>query len=170
LTRSPRPADVIVTATGLNLLAFGGIELTVDDQPVVLPEHMAYKAIMLSDVPNMAFCIGYTNASWTLKVDLTYDYVWRLFEHMTATGTTWCVPRQRDPSMQPRPLLDFASGYVQRSIHTFPRAGDKGVWRQRMNYLADRVVLNRGSVDDGVMEFGGRTRVLNEGVAGRSGR
>jgi monooxygenase len=147
-------ADVIVTATGLNLLAFGGIELTVDGEAVNLPDHMTYKGIMLSEVPNFAFGIGYTNASWTLKIDLTYDYIWRLLKHMDATGTTWCVPRLRDPSVVASPLMDFSSGYVLRSIDQFPKSGSKGPWRLRMNYLVDRVALSRGSVDDGDMEFG----------------
>jgi cation diffusion facilitator CzcD-associated flavoprotein CzcO len=147
-------ADVIVTATGLNLLVFGGVGLTVDGEPVDLPKHMAYKGIMLNDVPNFAYGIGYTNASWTLKIDLTYDYVWRLLKHMDATGAGWCVPRLRDPSVTPAPLMDFSAGYVLRSIEKFPKAGSKPPWRVRMNYLVDVVALSRGSVDDGTMEFG----------------
>jgi cation diffusion facilitator CzcD-associated flavoprotein CzcO len=148
------PADIIVTATGLNLLAFGGIDLTVDGDPVNLPDHMTYKAIMLNDVPNFVFGIGYTNASWTLKIDLTYDYLWKLLKHMDATGTTWCVPRLNDPSITPAPMLDFSSGYVTRSIDQFPRAGSRKPWSLRMNYIVDRLALSRGSVDDGTMEFG----------------
>ena len=103
-------ADIIVTATGLNMLVFGGIELSVDGKVVNMPDHLAYKAIMLSDVPNFAYGIGYTNASWTLKIDLTYDYVWRLLEHMDATGTTYCVPRQRDSSVKAVPPDGFCVG------------------------------------------------------------
>jgi monooxygenase len=147
-------ADVVVTATGLNLLAFGGMDLVVDGHTVNLPEHLAYKGIMLSDVPNFAYGMGYTNASWTLKIDLTYDYVWRLLRHMSATGTTWCVPRLRDPSVEPVRLMDFSSGYVLRSIDKFPRAGSKAPWKVRMNYFYDRMMLGRGAVDDGTMEFG----------------
>jgi monooxygenase len=147
-------ADIIVTATGLNLLVFGGINLTVDGDEVNLPDHMTYKGIMLSDVPNFAFGIGYTNASWTLKIDLTYDYVWRLLKHMDATNTTWCAPRLRDSSVTDEPFLDFQAGYVLRSIEKFPKAGSKAPWKLRMNYLVDRVALSRGSVDDGCMEFG----------------
>jgi cation diffusion facilitator CzcD-associated flavoprotein CzcO len=147
-------ADIIVTATGLNLLAFGGIQLSVDGKDVNLPDHMAYKAIMLNDVPNFAYGMGYTNASWTLKIDLTYDYVWRLIEHMDATGTTWCAPRLRDPDVEAMPMLDFSSGYVTRSIAQFPKAGSKAPWSLRMNYFVDRMALGRGSVDDGTMEFG----------------
>jgi monooxygenase len=147
-------ADIVVTATGLNLLVFGGVELTVDGEPVEVPKHLAYKGIMLSDVPNFAFGLGYTNASWTLKIDLTYDYVWRLLRHMDATGTNWCVPRLRDASVTELPFLDFSSGYVMRSIEKFPKAGSKGPWRARMNYLVDAIVMPRGSVDDAAMEFG----------------
>jgi monooxygenase len=148
------PADIIVTATGLNLLALGGIELVVDGEQQQLPDHMIYKGIMLDDVPNFAFAIGYTNASWTLKIDLTYDYVWRLLKHMDRTGTTWCAPRLRDPSIRPVRLMDFSSGYVLRSIDQFPRAGSKAPWAVRMNYLVDRFQLARGTVNDGTMEFG----------------
>jgi cation diffusion facilitator CzcD-associated flavoprotein CzcO len=147
-------ADIIVTATGLNLLVFGGIELSVDGEPVHIPDHMTYKGIMLNDVPNFVFGIGYTNASWTLKIDLTYDYVWRLLEHMDRTGTTWCAPRLRDPSITARPFLDFSAGYVLRSVDRFPKTGSKAPWSLRMNYLVDRLAFARGSVDDGVMEFG----------------
>jgi cation diffusion facilitator CzcD-associated flavoprotein CzcO len=156
------PADIIVTATGLNLLALGGIELVVDGEKEQLPDHMIYKGIMLDDVPNFAFAIGYTNASWTLKIDLTYDYVWRLLKHMDATGTNWCAPRLRDPSIRPVRLMDFSSGYVLRSIDQFPRAGSKAPWAVRMNYLVDRFQLAHGNVDDGTMEFG---RSASAGVA-----
>jgi monooxygenase len=152
-------ADIIVTATGLNLLVFGGVELTVDGEPVEVPKRLAYKGIMLSDVPNFAFGIGYTNASWTLKIDLTYDYVWRLLRHMDATGTNWCAPRLRDPSITETPFLDFSSGYVMRSIDKFPKTGSTPPWQARMNYLYDAIMLPRGSVDDGTMEFGRGTPV-----------
>jgi monooxygenase len=148
------PADLIVTATGLNMLVFGGIELTVDGKPVDLPKTMSYKAIMLSDVPNFAYAIGYTNASWTLKVDLTYSYVWRLLKHMDATGQRWCAPRRRDGSVTETPFMDFNPGYVLRSIEKFPKGGSKAPWRLRQNYLFDLAMLSRGSVDDGTMEFG----------------
>jgi cation diffusion facilitator CzcD-associated flavoprotein CzcO len=147
-------ADVIITATGLNMLVFGGIALTIDGREVEIPKTMSYKAIMLSDVPNFAFAMGYTNASWTLKVDLTYSYIWRLLRHMQETGTAWCVPRRHDRSVSERPFMDFSPGYVLRSIDSFPRAGSKAPWRLRMNYLFDVVMLARRPVDDGTMEFG----------------
>ena len=105
-------ADIVVTATGLQLLALGGIELTVDGEPVRLPEHMAYKGMMLSGVPNFAFTIGYTNASWTLKADLVSEFVCRLLKHMDARGYDTCVPVNDDPAVTEQPLLDFAAGYV----------------------------------------------------------
>jgi cation diffusion facilitator CzcD-associated flavoprotein CzcO len=147
-------ADVIVSATGLNMLAFGGVELSVDGRAVELPKTMTYKGIMLSDVPNFAFAVGYTNASWTLKVDLTYSYLWRLLRHMDAHGQTWCVPRRHDDSVTEGPFMDFSPGYVLRSIDSFPRAGSKAPWRLRQNYLFDLSVLSRSAVVDGTMEFG----------------
>jgi monooxygenase len=147
-------ADVIVTATGLNMLAFGGVELSVDGNIVELPKTMTYKAIMLSDVPNFAFAIGYTNASWTLKVDLTYSYLWRLFRHLDAHGQTWCAPRRRDDTVKEGPFMDFSPGYVLRSIDSFPRGGSKAPWRLKQNYLFDLTMLSRSPVADGTMEFG----------------
>jgi cation diffusion facilitator CzcD-associated flavoprotein CzcO len=149
-------ADVVVAATGLNLLALGGIELTVDDREVVLGETMSYKGMMLSDVPNMAFAVGYTNASWTLKCDLTCEYVCRLLNHMDEHGYARCAPRNRDPTVVERPFIDFSSGYVLRSIESFPKQGSKTPWRLHQNYALDIVGLRRGSVQDGAMEFSRR--------------
>jgi cation diffusion facilitator CzcD-associated flavoprotein CzcO len=146
-------ADVVVTATGLRLLAFGGIELSVDGRAVELPKTMAYKGMMLSDVPNLAFTIGYTNASWTLKADLVSEYVMRLLRHMDAHGYTRCVPANDDPTVTERPLLDFAAGYVLRSIDEFPRAGSRAPWRLGMSYAHDVVTLRHGRLDDGSMRF-----------------
>ncbi len=117
-------ADLVVTATGLNLLALGGIEFAVDGREVKLSETMSYKGMMLSDVPNLAFTAGYTNASWTLKCDLTHDYVCRLLKHMDEHGDRQCTPR-RDPAVTERPFIDLASGYVLRSIDQFPKQGSK---------------------------------------------
>jgi len=146
-------ADVIVTATGLNLLALGGIELTVDGREVALPETMSYKGMMLSGVPNFAFSVGYTNASWTLKCDLTCEYVCRLLNHMDEHGFSRCIPINRDPSVQERPFIDFSSGYVQRAIDNFPKQGSKAPWRLHQNYALDIVNLKFGSVEDDAMEF-----------------
>jgi monooxygenase len=146
-------ADVIVTATGLNLLALGGIELVVDGRPIVLGETMSYKGMMLAGVPNMALAIGYTNASWTLKCDLTCEYVCRLLAHMDRHGYAQCVPDNLDPSVQPLPFSDFSSGYVQRAIEHFPKQGSKAPWRLYQNYALDIASLRRGSLQDEAMRF-----------------
>ncbi|WP_259316249.1 flavin-containing monooxygenase [Capillimicrobium parvum] len=145
-------ADLVVTATELNLLAFGGIELRVDGREVRLPETVAYKGLMLSGVPNFAFSIGYTNSSWTLKVDLVCEYLCRLLAHLDATGHDACVP-QLDGELETRPLLDFRAGYVLRSLDAFPRAGDRAPWQLAMSYDADVQTLRRGTVDDGTLRF-----------------
>jgi monooxygenase len=146
-------ADIVVTATGLQLLAFGGTELAVDGRPVRLPETMAYKGMMLSGVPNFAFTIGYTNASWTLKADLVSEFTCRLLKHMDARGYDTCVPVNDDPGITEQPLLDFQAGYVLRSIDQFPRAGSRAPWRLGMSYAHDVVTLRHGKIDDGSMRF-----------------
>lgn len=147
-------ADIIVTATGLNLLAFGGMDIVVDGKPVQLSERMAYKAMMLSDVPNFAYIIGYTNASWTLKADLVSEYVVRLLRHMDRRGYVRCMP-VGDPSVGAESLFaDFNPGYVLRSASEFPIQGDRAPWRLRMNYLRDLVTLRHGSVTDDAISFG----------------
>jgi monooxygenase len=148
-------ADVIVTATGLNMLVFGGIELSVDERPVELPRTTSYKGMMLGGVPNMAFAIGYTNASWTLKCDLTCEYVCRLLNHMDACGYAQCVPDDSDPTIERQPMIDFSSGYVQRAIDQFPKQGSKPPWRLHQNYPRDILGLRFGSVEDGAMRFSG---------------
>jgi monooxygenase len=131
-------ADVIVTATGLRLLAFGGIRLSVDEEPVPLPEQYVWNGAMLTGVPNFAFCLGYTNASWTLRADLTHRLVGRVLAWMAGNGCSAVVPHAQD-GLTPRPLLDLTSGYVQRSLGDFPRQGDRDPWRVRQNYLLDSV-------------------------------
>jgi cation diffusion facilitator CzcD-associated flavoprotein CzcO len=155
-------ADVIVTATGLNLLALGGIELSVDGREIVLGETMSYKGMMLSGVPNMALAVGYTNASWTLKCDLTCEYVCRLLQHMDTHGYAQCVPSNEDASVQPLPFIDFSSGYVQRAIEHFPKQGSKRPWRLYQNYALDIVTLRRGSVQDEAMRFSRRPAPVAE--------
>jgi monooxygenase len=149
-------ADIVVTATGLQLLAFGGADLVVDGRPVALPETMAYKGMMLSGVPNFAFTIGYTNASWTLKADLVSEFVCRLLGHMDARRYDQCVPVNDDPGVTRQPLLDFSAGYVLRSIDQFPRAGSRSPWRLGMSYAHDLVALRYGRIDDGAMRFSRR--------------
>ncbi|WP_188779708.1 flavin-containing monooxygenase [Marmoricola endophyticus] len=145
-------ADVVVTATGLNLKPLGGVTLAVDGEPVSLPDTMAYKAMLLSGVPNFVFTIGYTNASWTLKADLVCDYVVRLLQHLDATGKRSFTP-QRQAGVEERPLLDFAAGYVLRAVDEFPRSGDRAPWMLKQNYLRDAVTMRRTPVDDDAMQF-----------------
>ncbi len=146
-------ADLIVTATGLNMLALGGMEIAVDGREVELSETMSYKGMMLSGVPNMALVIGYTNASWTLKCDLTCEYICRLLMHMDEHGYSQCVPENRDPSVAALPFIDFSSGYVQRAIDKFPRQGSKAPWRLYQNYALDILSLKFGAVEDDAMQF-----------------
>lgn len=147
------PADIIVTATGLRLLVLGKVEIVVDGKTVEFAKAMTYKAMMFSDVPNLALAFGYTNASWTLKADLTSEYVCRLLEHMRRHGYQVCVPRSHDPSVSEEPFLDFTSGYVERALAELPKQGSRAPWKLRQNYLLDVVSLRHGDVDDGVMEF-----------------
>ncbi len=148
-------ADLVVTATGLNLLALGGLEIAVDGREVALSETMSYKGMMLSGVPNLAFTAGYTNASWTLKCDLTHDYVCRLLKRMDEHGDRQCTPRNGDPSVAELPFIDLASGYVLRSIDQFPKQGSKAPWRLYQNYPLDVMSLRFGALEDGAMEFSG---------------
>jgi cation diffusion facilitator CzcD-associated flavoprotein CzcO len=146
-------ADIIVTATGLVLKLMSGLQLVVDGVPVDLSETMAYKGMMYSDVPNLASAFGYTNASWTLKCDLTAEYVCRLLNYMERHGYAQCTPRANDSSVVEEPILDFNSGYVQRGLHTLPRQGGKTPWRLHQNYVKDLSMMRFGRVDDGTMEF-----------------
>jgi monooxygenase len=146
-------ADLVVTATGLNLLVFGGVQMAVDGQDVELDKTMTYRGMMLSDVPNFAFVAGYTNASWTLKADLTSEYVCRLLNHMDARGHRQVVPELRDPSVTAEPFLNLASGYILRSVDQFPRQGSKTPWRLRMNYALDIRTLRFSPIEDGTLRF-----------------
>ena len=146
-------ADVVVTATGLNLQLLGGMQLSVDGREVDLGKTLNYKGMMFSDVPNMASSFGYTNASWTLKCDLTCEYVCRLLTHMDTHGYRQCTPRNVDPSLAVEPWIDFSSGYVQRSLHKLPKQGSRLPWKLHQNYAFDIMMLRYGRVDDGVMEF-----------------
>jgi monooxygenase len=146
-------ADVVVAATGLNLLPLGGIALAVDGREIELPETMAYKGMMLGGVPNFAFTVGYTNASWTLKADLTAEFVCRLLRHMREHGHRQCVPANRDPSVEERPFIDFSAGYVLRSLDQFPKQGSEAPWRLDQNYPLDIRTLRHGPIEDGAMVF-----------------
>jgi cation diffusion facilitator CzcD-associated flavoprotein CzcO len=156
-------ADVIVTATGLNLLILGGIELEVDGEPVNFAEKVAYKGMMLCGVPNLALALGYTNASWTLKCDLVAQYVCRLINHMDAHGYEIATPAGPDPSVPVEPFIDFNSGYVLRSIEKLPKQGATQPWRLHQNWFRDIRLLRRGPVDDS-MAFSRATRA-EEAVA-----
>jgi cation diffusion facilitator CzcD-associated flavoprotein CzcO len=147
------PADVIVTATGLNIALMGGAELSVDGRVQDLSQALTYKAIMFSGVPNLAFIFGYTNASWTLKADLAADYVCRLINHMERKGYRAATP-VAGADVKPVPFLDFTSGYVQRALGTLPRQGDRKPWRLNQNYLLDALALKLGRVEDGTLRFG----------------
>jgi len=146
-------ADLIVTATGLNLLALGGLQVAVDGHDIDISQRMSYRGMMLSGVPNFAMSFGYTNASWTLKCDLTCRYVCRLLNHMDEHGYVQCTPDNDDPTVTEVPFIDFSSGYVQRSIHAFPKQGSKAPWRLYQNYALDIVSLRFGDLDDGAMRF-----------------
>lgn len=149
-------ADVVVTATGLVLRLAGGIRLFVDGAEVDLAKTTAYKGAMLSDVPNLAMAFGYTNASWTLRCELTAEYVCRLLNLMDARGYDTCTPRRSEPAGPGRPLLDFTSGYVRRAADALPRQGDRRPWRVRQNYLLDLWEVRLGGIDDGELEFARR--------------
>jgi monooxygenase len=146
-------ADVIVTATGLQIQMFGGMELVVDGEPVDMATRMAYKGMMFGGVPNLAMTFGYTNASWTLKCDLTCEYVCRLLRHMDARGHAVCEPRNRDPSIIGQPFMDFSSGYVQRALPTLPKQGPSTPWRLHQNYALDILTLRYSDIEDGEIVF-----------------
>ena len=141
-------ADIIVPATGLELLFLGGIDLRVDGEPVDPADRLAYKGLMLEGVPNLAMAVGYTNASWTLKSDLTCRYVARLLNHLHRTGAVQCTPVNRDPSMATAPLLGLTAGYITRAQDRFPRQGSRFPWQMHQSYLADHRVMERGGVAD----------------------
>ncbi len=145
-------ADVIVTATGMNLLPLGGIELTTDGAPVRVAERVAYKAMMLDGVPNLAFAIGYTNASWTLKVDLVAGHVARMLAFMADRGYASVTPRLPAEPMATSPFIDLTSGYIQRGRHLLPRQGERSPWRLRQVYAQD-AKLFRGPIDTENLRF-----------------
>ncbi|RYE94124.1 MAG: NAD(P)/FAD-dependent oxidoreductase [Myxococcales bacterium] len=146
------PADLVVTATGLRLKFLGGLQLEVDGEHPRPAETLTYKGLMLSDVPNLAFAIGYTNASWTLKCDLVSEYVCRLLRHMDEHRFVACTPR-RDPALRHEPLIDFSSGYVQRAIEHMPRQGSFAPWKLHQNYVRDTMLLKRSPIADPALEF-----------------
>src|ERR1700722_17819864 len=145
-------ADIVVVATGLKLNVLGDVSVRIDGRACDVSQTMAYKGMMLSDVPNLALAFGYTNASWTLKADLTAGYVCRLLRYMDRRGYAVAVPR-RDPAVLPRPFLTFTSGYVQRALAMLPKQGSQRPWAVYQNYLLDLFNLRYGRIADGVMQF-----------------
>ena len=149
-------ADILVTATGLQLAVLGGVGFSVDGNPVHLPDQINYKGIMLSDLPNLAYVFGYVNASWTLRADLTSAYVCRLLNRMERLGMRQCTPRLReeDRDMEIQPwITGFTPGYMARSMHLFPKQGDRNPWRNTQNYLEDRKIVLRDALEDGALTF-----------------
>ena len=145
-------ADIVVTATGLQVQLAGGATLGVDSKPVRLGDMMAYKGLFFSDVPNFASIFGYTNASWTLKADLSAAFVCRVLNRMRRRGEAVVVP-ERDPAVAERPFLDFTSTYVRRALADLPKQGDRGPWRLKQSYAADLMNLRFGRLEDGVLQF-----------------
>ena len=149
-------ADIIVTATGLNLQVLGGAEFVVDGEAIDFAKTVSYKGLMTSDVPNMVQCFGYINASWTLRADLTSEFVCRLINHMDNSGVEECVPKLRDEDakMPLRPWIDdFSPGYMARVMHLFPRQGDRAPWLNTQDFATDKTLIGEAELDDGVLRF-----------------
>jgi monooxygenase len=147
-------ADVIVTATGLKVIPCGGIGVDVDGRPIQMRDALIYKGLMLSGVPNLAWCIGYINASWTLRSDLSARYVCRLLQHMDRHKYDRAEPNAGAAEVgERRPILDLSSGYISRVAHEMPKQGTKGAWRLRQNYVLDMLTMVYGRVDDPAMTF-----------------
>jgi monooxygenase len=154
------PADIIITATGLNLVAFGDIELTVDGRAINPAKILNYKGTMYGGIPNLASTFGYTNASWTLKSELTCDYICRVLNHMDKSGYQVCVPQNDDPTLKEEPWLNLSSGYISRVSDKLPKQGSKTPWKLHQNYVRDIISLKFGSVDDGVLKYSNRADKL----------
>ena len=145
-------ADLVVTATGLDLQLFGGMSVFIDDEERTAKDWVTYKGLMFSGVPNFANVFGYTNASWTLKADLTCQYVCRVLNHMDQTKADYCVPRLTD-DVEVNDMQPLASGYFARAIDKLPREGSKLPWQQHHDYFADMKLLREGALDDGALQF-----------------
>jgi monooxygenase len=161
-------ADIVVTATGLELLFIGGIDVTVDGEEIDVPNRLTYKGMMLEGVPNIALAIGYTNASWTLKCDLTCDYVMRLLNHLREQGLRQCTPINADASVSPQPLLGLNSGYITRSAHEFPKQGTRFPWQVHQSFLRDYRAMKLKGVEDEAMVFSNPAPAPSPSVAAAS--
>jgi cation diffusion facilitator CzcD-associated flavoprotein CzcO len=149
-------ADIIVTATGLNLVTLGEMDFVVDGKPVDFAKTWSYKGFGYSGVPNLGSVFGYINASWTLRADLICTYVCRLLNHMDKTGNEICTPelRESDKDMPERPWIDsFTSGYMERSMHKFPRQSDREPWINPQNFKRDKKMFRKSPLEDGAMRF-----------------
>jgi len=146
-------ADIIVTATGLQMQVLGGVAVSVDGQKIDFGKTFTYKGLMFSGVPNLASVFGYTNASWTLRADLICEYVCRLLNTMDEKGVQVATPRLSEAEMKAEPWLDFSSGYVQRALAMLPKQGPKAPWRQNQNYFADIKDMRRAPIEDAALEF-----------------
>jgi monooxygenase len=154
-------ADIIVTATGLDLLVLGGVEFAVDGEPVDFSRSITYKGLMMSGVPNLVSTFGYVNASWTLRADLIAEWFCRLVNHMDATGTMQCTPtlRAEDRDMPLRPyIMNFSSGYIQRVLADLPKQGDRPPWANPQDYLKDRKMFHKDPIDDSALVFSNPSR------------
>jgi monooxygenase len=159
-------ADLVVTATGLSVELLSGLTLLIDGEPVDLSRTIAFRGMMFSDVPNLAWAFGYTNASWTLKCDLVAEHLCRLLNHMERNRFVQCTPRRADRPLLEEPVLGFTSGYVQRALPKLPKQGSGAPWRLHQNYLKDLVTLRMGRVDDPAMEFRASTAEPPQGSDG----
>jgi cation diffusion facilitator CzcD-associated flavoprotein CzcO len=146
-------ADIVITATGLDLIPLGGVTLEVNGAAVDVSERLMYRGMMLSGVPNLAVALGYPNASWTLKVDITLEYVCRLLSYMDARGYAEVVAVNDDPTVTPQPVLDLSSGYILRALEIFPNQGSKVPWRLHQNWARDKFSLRFASFDDRALHF-----------------
>jgi cation diffusion facilitator CzcD-associated flavoprotein CzcO len=155
-------ADIVVSATGLNMQLMSGLTVVVDGRPIDFSQTFSYKGMMYSGTPNLSSTFGYTNASWTLKADLTAEYLCRLLNHMKAKGYVECRPVNDDPKMEARPWLDFSSGYVARALPLMPKQGAKAPWRVYQNYILDLLAFRYGPLEDGVMRYSKGASVSGE--------
>ena len=155
-------ADIIITATGLDVKLFGKMQVNIDNVPFPVHEKMVYRGLMLEDLPNAGMVFGYTNASWTLKADLITEWMCRLLNHMDKNNQSIVIPRNLDSSVEHRPFVDMESGYVQRALTAAPKQGSKLPWKLYQNYALDLVSLRLGSVADKTLEFSNPQQTMND--------